>query len=470
MAIAARYPDDLPELARDARLARLLSEDNTDLFEYLGAYQNLGFARGFLDLPNLDEVERDEVGHRYRLIYKKFHHAAKQGLLPVDLDLEQIHFIARALGGLPYAAPVEEPPRVAMTHEWVNALQDFVERHPISLRDLAQASDSVQITLLLRDPVARLVSLEPLKRAWRARLAGGRGVEDATTAGILDRTDALVKGDFPEMKDPRRVPPGSSRQWRVKYRRQLEDVVVAECLNKILIRSTSMLADLREIDEYAVTLKNPVYLMDGFHSFLEADLVIDRGLNPVLRQAFSELILGQKIASGPETLQRVRQALHDRLSLIRHAWRRQERAVHAAPAPLALVTTTAAPDVVADRATRVREYQPRVKVESAPVAGRQTPEPPRPRRLTHEMSFWEDLADPARSLEDARAVVRERVRPDQVYEVPLNRSGFRYRVQFSAALLDQLLDPRAGEPRDPRAWWRCCGKVAVAGHNPAGTN
>ena len=465
--VAETFPNLREHLISDARMARFISDErNQEFFDLLGAYANAGMAKEALAGVDLSELPDHLHGrlHRQLLVHYAVERAIDRGLAPVDFDKRQKDLLAEALGPLPFAEPIRMGDEYSRSFGEPRSYLAFLERGAPGVRALVLHSKLAQFGLLSFSPWKNEVDVDTTPEAFRRFLKGDRDGETPAEALTFDYVNEIMKGNYPEIKQHGlQKEKGARRQATLK---SLEHHYVSNFLAGLMDRVREITLQVYETSDQRAMLHSPLNQMEVFDRLLHDDLFIDQGLTSFLRRAFVEMILKKTVVRGPVLVSEVKGLLRKRLGEVRNAHRsflRGERQlVEEAERRLRLrdaSSVAASPTpVLPNRGERIRDHESRLKETSArstPTDQIALPGTLMPKRRPDsrlEDSFWERLADAGKSMAEAREAFERDVRPETTYVLPLIRTGFQYKIQFSPKLIKQLLNPQSGEPEDLRAW------------------
>ena len=452
-------------LARLARWAEFLDDDNAEYFDVLASYAHLGLVPRLLREDGY--VTETEMQHRLVATHLFSGRAAELGLFPVDFDDVQVALLGKSMDPLPFGAEIFPGEHPRHTPAWSAAVRAFVKAHPVGLRDLVLHSEVARVTMIGEDPLRFMTEPRAALAAFDRRLTHAPGPESPPQKALLDHIEARLDGDFPELTTNR----GAKRVTLKKMRRDLEDELVAKCLSNILLDATERLEHVWRKPGNANILAQPFHQMTGFMHILSRTSPQDRGLGGWLRHGFANLVLRRPVGDAVELNRRLRHEVRSRLDELRRGWRQRhrddDRLRQDFLSMLNLVTTFRAPaQAPPDRSERLRTYvKPTAPTTAPAVDDPVTPAAPIAPTPDPVVEFWDRVLDPAPSLDEARATFARLVEPDVTYVLPLARQGLRYRIQFSRHLIEQILNPAAGEPPDPRTW---IGALRKGGARPLG--
>ena len=463
--IGRMFPGSRALLSSDLRLARFVDdESNAELFHALATSANLGLANDFLPLTQIlvDLPDRARgLVHRRILVRDIIEDTADQGLAPVNMDLRHLDLIASIMGPIPMAEPIPTADLLSSRFGPTKSYETVLRGSNPSLRQMVLHSKRAQMSLLSLAPNHHLLNFASGLRALQRRLTGDLGPETVEESRALDYVAAILDGNFPELKEQGLAGLRGARRREVST--SIERHHAANMLKALMTHVHDVFSRTHDVHG---DLASPHVQMSSFKRLARTDVFIDQGLTTFFDRAYVEVILKEQSSSGPKLIEDLKSLLKNRFKAVRTEYRSilkfdhhtEKLLVHrrklSEAAPLAGQSNASL-----GRAERIKLYEattratddatnhPNVPLELLDVLARA----PRPDSAAAD-EFWLGLVDPAQSLPEARARFEAQVRPETTYVLPLIRTGFQYRVQFSRDLIEQMLGPRAGEPADLRDW------------------
>ena len=456
-------PDILPDLKTRVALARFVDNGSEDFFSLIGSYVDV--ARFGLSSDSSREEARRQV------LIPLIQFAVEQGFFPTTLDNEPtVRLLSNGFDEsgterevvLPVAGDVQK----FLEHVQNNPLDESITLRKIVTHSRAALEIFLLVFARKNHQPDLLPKLIPL---FRARLLGIPQNEEFYEKIILDQAHDFLFGLAPQARGVSKssvIKKSRADKARLKLDRDVRTIVLVGYIKDYggaLSKSESE-PELEDSPKQNVELG--FRFVKTINEILADDVYIDQKITPDLRNYALGILLGLKPLGGTVIRNRVAESLKQYFTELRTKWKVLGKSNPNLGAAVDTATPLAptAPNLSVvpnpTRAERLKNYATAANSLPSPT------EIPKPVSASTEdvrpidvlvhsdqiPKFWSLHLFEGLSLDEIRQRLAHLIIADQTEYLPLDRSGFLYRVAISSRLKVQMLDPDNSGVADPRVW------------------